>query len=157
MEDQTKKTTNVSKPRKNKAPQRKKPAGSDANAPPKRTERNVPKRQSIIERTVKYMKSLGTYKVEYKQIIEIYADMLYQYNILSREFEQSGFTATVQTERSAGKKNPILATMENLRKDIGVYSDRLMLNAKTYNAEIEKPKEEQSALAAFMETHNKKR
>lgn len=152
MDNQTKKTVNASKARKNKAPQRKKPMGSDANAPPKRTKRNIPKRQSIVDRTVKYMKSLGTYKVEYKQVIEIYADMLYQYNFLSREFEQSGFEATVQTERSAGKKNPILATMENLRKDIGVYSDRLMLNAKTYNAEIE-TKEEQSALAAFMESH----
>ena len=153
MDNQEKKQANTSKPRKNKAPQREKPTGSDANAPPKRTERNVPKRQSIIERTVKYMKSLGTYKVEYKQIIEIYADMLYQYNILSREFEQSKFQTTIQTERSGGKKDPKLATMENLRKDIGVYSDRLMLNAKTYNAEIEKPKEEQSALAAFMESH----
>lgn len=153
MDNDNQKDRDVQKPRKNKAPQRKKPSGSDANAPPKRRERNVPKRQSIIDRTVKYMKSLGTYKVEYKQVIEIYADMLYQYNILSRKFEEEGFEDTVKTERSAGKKNPTLASMENLRKDIGVYSDRLMLNAKTYNAEIEKPKEEQSALAAFLQNH----
>lgn len=153
MDNQTKKTVNASKSGKNKAPQREKPTGSDANAPPKRKMRNVPKRQSIIDRTIKYMKSLGTYKVEYKQIIEIYADMLYQYNILSRKFEESDFETTVATERSGGKKSPILATMENLRKDIGVYSDRLMLNAKTYNAEIENPKEEKSAFAAFLESH----
>ena len=41
-------------------------------------------------------------------------------------------------------------SLENLRKDIGTYSDRLMLNAKTYNAEIEKPKEEESVVAAFL-------
>ena len=113
-------------------------------------ERKCPKRQTIIDRTVRYMKDLGTYKVQYKQVIEIYADMIYQYNYLSREFERSEFETTVETEKSAGKKSPILVSLENLRKDIGTYSDRLMLNAKTYNAEIEKPKEEESVVAAFL-------
>lgn len=113
-------------------------------------ERKCPKRQTIIDRTVRYMKELGTYKVQYKQVIEIYADMIYQYNYLSREFERSDFETTVKTEKSAGKKSPILVSLENLRKDIGTYSDRLMLNAKTYNAEIEKPKEEESVVAAFL-------
>lgn len=153
MDEPKKKTGNAGKPAKKAGNGAKTASGENANAPPKRKMRNVPKRQSIIDRTIKYMKSLGTYKVEYKQIIEIYADMLYQYNILSRKFEESDFETTVATERSGGKKSPILATMENLRKDIGVYSDRLMLNAKTYNAEIENPKEEKSAFAAFLESH----
>lgn len=114
-------------------------------------ERHIPQRQTIIDRTVRYMKELGTYKVQYKQVIEIYADMIYQYNFLSREFEKSGFSVTVQTERSGGKKSPILVSLENLRKDIGTYSDKLMLNAKTYNAEIEKPEERKSAFAELME------
>ena len=42
-------------------------------------------------------------------------------------------------------------SLENLRKDIGTYSDRLMLNAKTYNAEIEQPKKEKSAFALLLE------
>ena len=33
--------------------------------------RYIPQRQTIIDRTVKYMKELGTYKVQYKQVIEI--------------------------------------------------------------------------------------
>ena len=57
----------------------------------------------------------------------------------------------VETEKSSGKKSPILASLETLRKDIGTYSDRLMLNAKTYNAEIEQPKKEKSAFAQFLE------
>ncbi len=114
-------------------------------------ERHIPQRQTIIDRTVRYMKELGTYKVQYKQVIEIYADMIYQYNFLSREFEKSGFSVTAQTERSGGKKSPILVSLENLRKDIGTYSDKLMLNAKTYNAEIEKPEEQKSAFAELME------
>lgn len=102
--------------------------------------RYIPQRQTIIDRTVKYMKELGTYKVQYKQVIEIYADMIYQYNVLSKKFEESEYEVILDTEKSGGKKSPILVSLENLRKDIGTYSDRLMLNAKTYNAEIEQPK-----------------
>lgn len=117
--------------------------------------KRLPKRQTIKERTIRYMKQLGTYKVQYNQSIEIYADMIYQYNFLSREFEKSGFAVTVETERSGGKKSPILVSLENLRKDIGTYSDKLMLNAKSYNAEIEKPKEEQSVVAALLARQGK--
>lgn len=121
----------------------------------KNGERHIAQRQTIIDRTVKYMKDLGTYKVQYKQAIEIYADMMYQYNFLSREFERSGFKVIVDTERSGGKKSPILVSLENLRKDIGTYSDKLMLNAKSYNADIEKPQEEKSAFAALLERQKK--
>lgn len=119
---------------------------------PKRT----PERDSIKKRTIEYMKELGTYKTQYNQVIEVYADMLYQYNILSKKFEEMDFETMVETERSGGKKSPILTTMENLRKDIGTYSDRLMLNAKTYNAEIEQPKKEKSAFATLLESQKKK-
>ena len=30
------------------------------------------------------MKELGTYKIQYNQVVEVYSDMLYQYNILSK-------------------------------------------------------------------------
>lgn len=96
------------------------------------------------------MRELGTYKTQYNQVIEIYSDMIYQYNILSKKFEETDFETMVETERSGGKKSPILITLENLRKDIGTYSDRLMLNAKTYNAEIEQPKKEESAFAKLL-------
>ncbi len=97
------------------------------------------------------MKELGTYKPQYNQIIEVYADMVYQYNYLSREFEEQGYEIILETEKSGGKKSPILASLENLRKDIGTYSDRLMLNARTYQAEVEVPKKEKSAFAKLLE------
>lgn len=114
-------------------------------------ERHIPQRQSIVDRTVRYMKELGIYRVQYKQIIEIYADMIYQYNYLSREFEESGFAVTVETERSGGKKSPILVSLENLRKDIGTYSDKLRLNAKSYETDVEKPNDQPSAFASLLQ------
>lgn len=113
--------------------------------------KKIPKRESIKKRTIKYMKELGTYKPQYNQIIEVYADMVYQYNYISREFEEQGYEIILETEKSGGKKSPILASLENLRKDIGTYSDRLMLNARTYQAEVEVPKKEKSAFAKLLE------
>ena len=113
---------------------------------------NIPQRQTIKDRTIRYMKELGTYKKQYNQVIEIYADMMYQYNFLSRQFAEEGYEVMVDTEKSGGKKSPILASLENLRKDIGTYSDRLMLNAKTYNAEIEQPNKEESAFAKLLKS-----
>ena len=113
---------------------------------------NIPERDTIKRWTIAYMKELGTYKKQYNQIIEIYTDMMYQYNYLSRKFAEEGFEVMVDTEKSGGKKSPILASLENLRKDIGTYSDRLMLNAKTYNAEIEQPNKEESAFAKLLES-----
>ena len=92
--------------------------------------KNIPQKDTIKRRTIAYMKELGTYKKQYNQLVEVYADLLLQYYILTKQFEESGYEVMVQTEKSGGKKTPILATLESLRKDIGTYSDRLMLNAK---------------------------
>ncbi|GAA2828556.1 P27 family phage terminase small subunit [Lactococcus raffinolactis] len=92
--------------------------------------KNIPQKDTIKRRTIAYMKELNTYKKQYNQLVEVYADLLHQYYILTKEFEDSGYQVMIQTEKSDGKKSPILATLENLRKDIGTYSDRLMLNAK---------------------------
>ena len=92
--------------------------------------KNIPQKDTIKRRTISYMKELNTCKKQYNQLIEVYADLLLQYYILTKEFEDSGYQVMIQTEKSDGKKSPILATLENLRKDIGTYSDRLMLNAK---------------------------
>ena len=92
--------------------------------------KNIPQKDTIKRRTISYMKELNTYKKQYNQLIDVYSDLLLQYYILTKEFEDSGYQVMIQTEKSDGKKSPILATLENLRKDIGTYSDRLMLNAK---------------------------
>ena len=92
--------------------------------------KNIATKDTIKRRTIAYMKELNVYKKQYNQLIEVYADLLLQYYILTKQFEESGYEVTIATEKSDGKKSPILASLENLRKDIGTYSDRLMLNAK---------------------------
>lgn len=92
--------------------------------------KNIPQKDTIKRRTISYMKDLNTYKKQYNQLVEVYADLLLQYYILTKQFEESGYEVVMETEKSGGKKSPVLATLENLRKDIGTYSDRLMLNAK---------------------------
>ena len=93
--------------------------------------KNIPQKDTIKRRTISYMKELGTYKKQYNQLIDVYADLLLQYYILTKQFEESGYEVVIATEKSDGKKSPILASLENLRKDIGTYSDRLLLNAKS--------------------------
>lgn len=97
------------------------------------------------------MKELGTYKTQYNLVIDVLADMLQQYYILTKQFEDEGYGVQVDTENSGGKKSPILASIENLRKDIGTYSDRLKLNAKSLDKEADKPKEKKSALSMLLE------
>lgn len=118
--------------------------------------KNLPKKESIKKRTIQYMKELGTYKTQYGQVIEIFADLIYQYNYLSREFERSNYQVMVDTEKSGGKKSPIFASLESLRKDIGAYSDRLKLNAKAYDDDAGKQEEkEESPFAAFLKKNKK--
>lgn len=122
---------------------------------PRSKKSELPSKSTIINNTKKYMEELGTYKPQFSQIIDVYADMVYQYNVLSKEFALQGYQCSVDTERGGEKKNPILVTLENLRKDIGTYSDRLMLTAKSYSDELKKPKEERSAFSVFLESHKK--
>ncbi|MHC5250464.1 P27 family phage terminase small subunit [Enterococcus sp. LJL90] len=110
----------------------------------------LPSKDTIKRRTVKRMKELGVYKVQYTQLIDVFVDMLHQYNYLTNEFEESGYQVMIETEKSDGKKSPILATLETLRKDIGVYSDKLMLNPKTNVSGAKKGPSKQSTLAQFL-------
>lgn len=85
------------------------------------------------------MKSLGVYKKEYNNLIDIYAGMLHQYQLFEYEFEESGYQITEEYTNKAGATNqrkvPLLTAMESLRKDIVSYSDRLCLNPKTLFSE----------------------
>lgn len=81
--------------------------------------KNIASKDTIKRRTISYMKELNTYKKQYNQLIEVYSDLLLQYYILTKQFEETGYEVVVATEKSDGKKSPILASLENLRKDIG--------------------------------------
>lgn len=105
--------------------------------------------------TIREMKSLGTYKKEYNNLIDIYSGMQHQYQVFELKFEESGFQITVEYTNKAGATNerkvPILTAMESLRKDILSYSDRLRLNPKSlYNESPEKEKQAGSPLDRFL-------
>ncbi|WFB57480.1 P27 family phage terminase small subunit [Paenibacillus sp. BR1-192] len=88
-------------------------------------------KKAIKDRTTTDMKALGVYKPEYEGIIEIYAELVDQYNKITKEFKEGGYKYEVETDQGGKKKAPIVATLETLRKDILAYSDRLCLNPKS--------------------------
>lgn len=98
--------------------------------------------------TKKNMKALGTYKKEFDPMIDIYADLLEQYDILYKRFIDEGMIL----EDAEGKKTVLSSTLETLRKDIKSYNDALKLNPKSLqtkgNAEAKESKLEK-ALASI--------
>lgn len=104
-------------------------------------------RDTIKAQTISAMKEMGTYRAEYEPIIDIYAGMREQYGRLLNEYSE-GKTYRYATPTADGgeKKSPLSLTIESLRKDIIVYSDRLMLNPKA-RAETAKGKARKSKLA----------
>lgn len=87
-------------------------------------------RDTIKKSTIAAMKKIGTYRPEYDPIIDVYAEIREQYERLTKEFKKSGYKFDELTENGGTKKAPIVAVLENLRKDILQYSDRLCLNPK---------------------------
>lgn len=88
-------------------------------------------KETIRKATIAEMKKLGVYKPEYNRLISVYAELLEQYGEITKQFEESNYTFQTGTEAGGFKKAPIVATLENLRKDILAYSDRLCLNPKS--------------------------
>jgi len=88
----------------------------------------------IRKATVKNMKSLGTYRKEFDHLINIYANMLYQYILYEEEHAANDYKVADIYVNKAGAENlrklPLINVMETLRKDILSYSDKLMLNPK---------------------------
>ncbi|HWL11852.1 MAG TPA: P27 family phage terminase small subunit [Ureibacillus sp.] len=95
-------------------------------------------KETLAKNTIRDMQNLGTYKPEYDPLIDVYADILSQYLRANKEFEESGYQYETETAAGGTKKSAIVATLENLRKDLLAYSDRLCLNPKSLN--IEPPK-----------------
>lgn len=91
-------------------------------------------KQDVIER----METLGVYKSEYDDAINIYVDMLHQYESLSEKFENSGYEVEEPHTNKAGatnmRKTQVLSALEKLRIDIATYSNMLCINPKQYNS-----------------------
>lgn len=108
------------------------------------------KNQSKVK---KDMKSLGTYKKEFDRMIEIYVDLNMQYDEARNLFEATGSKYETETGCGSTKKSAIIVTMENLRKDIVTYSDRLCLNPKTIEnikiKEVKQPSKLELAISGY--------
>jgi phage terminase small subunit len=105
-------------------------------------------KKTIKSKTIKDMKSLGTYKKEYDSLIDIYAGIVEQYEIMTEKFIDSDYKFQEMTADGGHKKSPIVATLESLRKDILANSDRLCLNPKSRDSTpTDKPKKSKLAEA----------
>lgn len=108
------------------------------------------KEETIRESTQKAMQKLGTFKPEYLPLIRIYSGLRAEYEKLRKEYDESGFRYAEPSGTGGNKKAPIVATLENLRKDILLYSDRLMLNPKAFSDQKAPQKKQESPLAAAL-------
>lgn len=92
------------------------------------------KKDTIKKEVIKNMKELGTYKKEYRTTIDIFVDMVHQYEVFTEEFEEQGYKVEEEYTNKAGatnmRKTPIYSALEKLRMDISTYSNLLCLNPK---------------------------
>lgn len=72
------------------------------------------------------MKNLGIFKPEFAPMIEVYSQLMTQYEALTQTFKKSGYQFEVNTS-TGSKKAPIVTTLETLRKDILTYANALGL------------------------------
>ena len=89
----------------------------------------------------KAMESLGVQKPGFDIPIGILAQLLLDYQTIKTQFEEEGSQLSVRTADGGLKKNPTVAVLENLRKDILSYCDKLCITPKALKAEAEKAKE----------------
>lgn len=114
----------------------------------------IASKETVKRATIADMKKLGVYKPEYNRLIDIYAELVAQYDKLNQDFIDGGYKYRVYTDQGSEKKSPIVATLETLRKDILAYSDRLCLNPKSLET-VTTEKGQKSALAAALKSLEK--
>src|SRR5690625_2874577 len=95
------------------------------------------------------MRKLGTHKPEYNRLIDIYSGLVHQHLQALDEFERGGYQYETETAAGGSKKAALVSTLENLRKDILQYSDRLLLNPKSAGEVLEEGR--RSTLADALE------
>ncbi len=94
-------------------------------------------RSTIRYNTIRDMKKLGTYKPEFDPLIDIYAELCEQYIIFTKQFKEDKYKCAELTAAGGTKKSALVGTLETLRKDILMYSDRLCLNPKSLSSSSE--------------------
>ena len=82
-----------------------------------------------FEEVKRDMEKLGTYKAEFDDAIKIYVHMKVQYDAIFQRWVKGGMKSKVKS--SGGyKRSPEVAQLEELRKQMITYSDRLGLTPK---------------------------
>lgn len=112
--------------------------------------RRVTTKETIKRRTIRDMKDLGIHKPQYNRIIDIYSEIVHQYLQALKDFEDSDREFTEQTASGNPKKSSVVSAMENLRKDILQYSDRLGLTPKSFEALKAETEQKSSGLADIL-------
>lgn len=110
--------------------------------------------QDMRIQVIEDMKNLGIYKPQYDRLIDIFVDLMIQYQKFNTEFKASGYQYETETAAGGTKKSAIAATLETLRKDIIAYSDRLCLNPKAIES-VTIDKKGKSKLASLLNTLEK--
>src|SRR5690625_4983147 len=106
-------------------------------------------KESIKKRTIEDMKELGVYREEYRDLIDVYADIQHDYMLARKDFEDGGRVYETQTAAGNPKKSAIVDSIEKLRKDLLAYSDRLGLSPKSLES-ITAEKETKSKPASVL-------
>lgn len=81
--------------------------------------------------TTEKMKNLGTYLPEFDDEIKRYAGYVADYELLSPEIKGPG-DMTCESAAGTEKTAPLVRIIENLRKDIMMEEDKLLLTAREY-------------------------
>jgi len=117
------------------------------------------KKNTIRNQVKKHMEELGVYKPEYKTTIDIFVDMLHQYEVFMEQFEASGYKVEEEYTNKAGatnmRKTPLLTAIEKLRVDIATYSNMLCLNPRALE-KVTAEKQSGSKLASVLSELDKK-
>ncbi|PHV71903.1 terminase [Sporanaerobium hydrogeniformans] len=78
--------------------------------------------KKIMKKTIANMKEISTYKPQFDSTISLYAETKYQYDLLMRQFYESGCKVTEEYTNKAGftniRKTAIYLALETLRRDI---------------------------------------
>jgi len=86
----------------------------------------MPRKKSPEAEARDGMKTLGVYKAEFEPMIRAYGQLREQYDALTLQYEESGYSFQVETD-SGAKKAPIVTTLESLRRDVLTYASQLGL------------------------------
>lgn len=78
--------------------------------------------KTILARTRNNMKKAGTYRKEFEDSMERYADLRVQYDVLKEQWYEEGCAITEEYTNKSGaanqRKTPLYLAMETLRKEL---------------------------------------